>query len=44
VAEQVYYPRFLAAKLQDALSDTPVVMISGPRQSGKSTLIKQLAM
>lgn len=44
MAEQVYYPRFLAAKLQDALSDTPVVMISGPRQSGKSTLIKQLAM
>lgn len=44
MVEQIYYPRFLATKLQEALLDTPVVMISGPRQSGKSTLIQQLAM
>lgn len=44
MAEQIYYQRFLAVKLQEALSDTPVVMINGPRQSGKSTLIKQIAM
>lgn len=44
MAEQIYYPRFLVNKLQEALSDTPVVMISGPRQSGKSTLIQQVAM
>lgn len=44
VVEEVFYARFLAGKLREALSDTPVVMINGPRQSGKSTLIKQVAM
>lgn len=44
MVEENFYARFLARKLQEALSDTPVVMINGPRQSGKSTLIKQVAM
>jgi len=32
------HPRHIAPLLTDALSDTPVVMINGARQSGKSTL------
>lgn len=44
MVEQIFYPRFLAGKLQEALSDIPVVMNSGPRQSGNSTLIKQVSM
>ena len=27
----------------DALADTPVVLLSGPRQAGKTTLVRQLA-
>jgi predicted AAA+ superfamily ATPase len=32
------YTRHIAAQLQSALADTPVVLINGARQSGKSTL------
>ena len=32
------YTRFVKAKVEAALSDTRVVLISGPRQSGKTTL------
>lgn len=32
------HPRHIAPRLSDALSDTPVVLINGARQSGKSTL------
>lgn len=32
------YTRFLAARLRESLADTPVVLIHGPRQSGKTTL------
>ena len=34
------YPRFAEARLVEALSDTPVVLIHGPRQSGKTTLAR----
>lgn len=34
--------RFLAPRVMDALSDTPVVFIQGPRQSGKTTLVQNL--
>ena len=37
------YPRFLQPKIEEALSDTPVVCLLGPRQVGKSTLCQQLA-
>jgi len=29
--------------LQDALSDSPVVFLNGARQTGKSTLVQELA-
>ena len=37
------YPRFSKAKIEEALCDTPVVCLLGPRQVGKSTLCQQLA-
>lgn len=33
-----YYPRALSVAMKEALTDTPVVCILGPRQCGKSTL------
>lgn len=36
------YDRYCKIKIKEALADTPVVVISGPRQSGKTTLAKQL--
>ena len=36
------YKRYCEKKIITALSDTPVVVISGPRQSGKTTLAKQI--
>ncbi len=34
------YPRLALSRLEEALADTPVVLIHGPRQCGKSTLAK----
>lgn len=36
------YPRSMASALREALSDTPVVCLAGPRQSGKTTLARVL--
>lgn len=36
------YPRPLAPVLHDALTDTPVVCLTGPRQSGKTTLVRAM--
>jgi uncharacterized protein len=36
------YPRFATERLKEALADTPVVLIHGPRQSGKTTLARGL--
>jgi len=36
------YPRSIEAILADALSDTPVVLLNGARQTGKSTLAQVL--
>ena len=36
------YPRYSAANIQEALADTPVVFVMGPRQVGKTTLVKSL--
>ena len=34
--------RFVADRVTTALADTPVVMVAGPRQSGKTTLVRDL--
>jgi predicted AAA+ superfamily ATPase len=36
------YSRFLRRSIETALADTPVVVIQGPRQSGKTTLARSL--
>ena len=37
------YSRLIAARVAEALTDTPVVLIAGPRQAGKTTLVRQMA-
>lgn len=37
------YPRLASQRLRDALVDSPVVLIHGPRQSGKTTLARVVA-
>ncbi len=36
------YPRFLRQRVEEALADSPVVLIHGPRQCGKTTLARQV--
>ena len=36
------YERFAERKLSEALSDTPVVLVVGPRRVGKTTLARKL--
>jgi predicted AAA+ superfamily ATPase len=36
------YPRFIADRVTTALADTPVVGVIGARQTGKSTLVREL--
>ena len=37
------YPRFLERRVREALTDTRVVLLCGPRQSGKTTLARRIA-
>ena len=37
------YPRYVFPRIEEALNDTRVVVIVGPRQSGKTTLARQFA-
>lgn len=37
------FPRLIAPHLLEAMRDTPVVLLAGPRQAGKTTLVKQIA-
>ncbi|MCY3702876.1 MAG: ATP-binding protein [Rhodospirillales bacterium] len=37
------YPRFVENRVRNALDDTRVVMLCGPRQAGKTTLARQVA-
>jgi predicted AAA+ superfamily ATPase len=43
VFDMALYARHAAAQVVSALADTPVAVIVGPRQSGKSTLAEQIA-
>ena len=36
------YPRFAQARVHRALLDTPVTLLNGPRQCGKTTLVRDL--
>ncbi|MDQ2832161.1 MAG: ATP-binding protein [Acidobacteriota bacterium] len=38
-----FFPRFSAKRVATALTDTPVAMLIGPRQCGKTTLVRQFA-
>ena len=38
MSEPVFYPRYVEPRLIEALDDSPVVLIHGPRQCGKTTL------
>ena len=40
---QAVWPRGIARRLGEALADTPVVLLNGPRQCGKTTLARQFA-
>ena len=37
------FPRLLEPVIREALADTPVVCVLGPRQAGKTTLVQLLA-
>jgi len=37
-----WYPRHIRPRLLEALADSPVVMIHGPRQCGKTTLARMV--
>ena len=38
------YPRHAEALLIEALTDSPVTLIQGPRQCGKTTFAREVAM
>lgn len=38
-----FFPRHAASRVRQALDDTPVVLLSGPRQAGKTTLAQTIA-
>jgi predicted AAA+ superfamily ATPase len=42
MADSPLYPRLAAKRIRSAFADTPVVMLVGPRQSGKTTLARDL--
>lgn len=41
IMNQINFSRQLKSQMDIAMRDTPVVLINGPRQSGKTTLVKQ---
>ena len=39
----IIFPRRIESRIAEALLDTPVVLLAGPRQAGKTTLVRQIA-
>ncbi|HJQ58909.1 MAG TPA: hypothetical protein VJ890_18525 [Vineibacter sp.] len=37
------FPRFIEHRIREALGDTPVGLVVGPRRSGKTTLVRSLS-
>ena len=44
MVDPAQYPRYAEPHLREALADSPVVLIHGPRQCGKTTLAKQVGI
>lgn len=42
--DSALFRRFSAARVARALKDTPVVMVNGPRQCGKTTLVRSVRL
>ncbi|HXU29619.1 MAG TPA: ATP-binding protein [Thermoanaerobaculia bacterium] len=42
MADEQRFPRFALPRLMEGLADTPVVLIHGPRQCGKTTLAQEV--
>lgn len=42
MVDPILYPRFARSRLEEALGDTPVVLVHGPRQCGKTTLARMV--
>ncbi len=42
MAQQIYIPRRLESVITEAAKYFSVISVTGPRQSGKSTMLKQL--
>jgi len=42
MADPILYPRSARSRLEEALKDTPVVLVHGPRQCGKTTLARMV--
>ena len=38
-----FYPRQIESRIAEAMQDTPVVLLAGPRQAGKTTLVRQIS-
>ncbi|MBK9348111.1 MAG: ATP-binding protein [Burkholderiales bacterium] len=43
MTEQLLYPRRIRSRIAEAMEDTPVVLLAGPRQAGKTTLVRQIS-
>lgn len=37
------YPRRIKSRIAEAMLDAPVILLAGPRQAGKTTLVRQIA-
>lgn len=38
------YSRLIKPRILEAQQDTPVTLLAGPRQAGKTTLVKQISL